>query len=67
LKNFDIVIDPNEPMDYNILPQFALLELMITGDKKAREVYLRRFPDDKIDTVSSKASAPSPIIEWIEE
>jgi hypothetical protein len=64
----------NEPVDvvlewgdYENMPKFELQERALADDPKAIRIYFERYGNKKVDTVSSKVSAPSPVIEWIEE
>lgn len=64
----------NEPVDvvlewedYENMPKFELQERALADDVKAQRIYFERYGNKKVDTVSSKVSAPSPVIEWIEE
>ena len=64
----------NEPVDvvlewedYTHMPKFALQERALADDPKAIRIYFERYGNKNVDTVSGKASAPLPVIEWIEE
>jgi hypothetical protein len=63
-KEIDVVLDPN---NYNEMPKYELQERALAGDAKAERIYFERYGNQKVDTVSGKASGPSAIIEWIEE
>ena len=57
-----------DPVDFIDPKEATLQELYYLADRgvpEAKEIV--RLYDQEIDTVSSKASAPSPVIEWIEE
>lgn len=64
----------NEPIDvvlewedYENMPKFELQERALADDEKAQRIYFERYGNKKVDTVSSKVSTPTPIIEWIED
>ena len=64
----------NEPVDvvlewedYENMPKFELQERALADDEKAQRIYFKRYGTEKKDTVSSKVSTPSPVIEWIED
>jgi hypothetical protein len=64
----------NEPIDvvlewedYENMPKFELQERALADDEKAQRIYFKRYGNEKVDTVGSKASTPSPVIEWIED
>jgi hypothetical protein len=53
--------------DYATMPKYELQQRAIFGDAKAERIYFERYGNQKVDTVSGKASGPSAIIEWIED
>jgi len=64
----------NEPVDvvlewedYENMPKFELQERALADDEKAQRIYFERYGNKKVDTVSSKVSTPTPVIEWIED
>jgi hypothetical protein len=57
-----------DPVDFIDPKEATLQELYYLADRGVPEAKeLVRLYDQEIDTVSGKASAPSPVIEWIEE
>jgi hypothetical protein len=60
----DVVLDWE---DYENMPKFELQQRALADDPKAIQIYFKRYGEKKVDTVSSKVSTPSPIIEWIED
>lgn len=49
----DVVGDPN---NYTRMPKFELQQRAILGDKKAERIYLERYAEGKIDTVTPEFS-----------
>lgn len=49
----DVVGNPN---DYTRMPKFELQQRAILGDKKAERIYLERYAEGKIDTVTPEFS-----------
>lgn len=49
----DVVGNPN---DYSRMPKFELQQRAILGDEKAERIYLERYGDNKIATVTPEFS-----------